>query len=79
MGFNHMKSRGIDFEELKSQLEEAIDIIDKVCDKVEEMEEEFGERDSGGMGGRGGSYNERDGYMRRDNGDFGERRGRRGR
>ena len=79
MGFNHMKSRGIDFEELKSQLEEVIETLDKVCDKIEEMEEEFGERDGGGGGGmsnRGGSYNERDAYMR---GEYSERRGRRGR
>lgn len=79
MGFSHMKSRGMDLEELKSQLEEVIETLDKVCDKIEEMEEEFGERDGGGGGGmsnRGGSYNERDAYMR---GEYSERRGRRGR
>ena len=78
MGFNHIKGKGKDFESFKSELEDAIEILEELCDKVEEMEEEFGERDGGGgMSNRGGSYGERDTYMR--GGEYGERRGRRGR
>ncbi len=80
MGFNHIKGKGKDFESFKSELEDAIEILEELCDKVEEMEEEFGEREGGGGGGtsnRGGSYGERDTYMR--GGEYGERRGRRGR
>ena len=79
MGFNHIKGKGKDFESFKSELEDAIESLEELCEKVEEMEEEFGERDGGGGGGmsnRGGSYNERDAYMR---GEYSERRGRRGR
>lgn len=79
MGFNHIKSKGKDFESFKSELEDAIEILEELCEKVEEMEEEFGEREGGGGGGtsnRGGSYGERDTYMR---GEYSERRGRRGR
>ena len=77
MGFNHIKTKGQDFESFKAELEDAI----------EEMEEQFGERDGGNMGGnRGGGrsgnrggYGERDDYMRYDGVDYGERRGRRNR
>ena len=87
MGFNHIKGKGKDFESFKSELEDAIEILEELCDKVEEMEEEFGERDGGGgMGNRGGGrsgnrggYGERDDYMRYDGVDYGERRGRRNR
>jgi hypothetical protein len=87
MGFNHIKTKGQDFESFKAELEDAIEILEELCDKVEEMEEQFGERDGGNMGGnRGGGrsgnrggYGERDDYMRYDGVDYGERRGRRNR
>lgn len=87
MGFNHMKSKGQDFESFKAELEDVIETLEELCDKVEEMEEQFGERDGGNMGNRGGGrsgsrggYGERDDYMRYDGGvDYGERRGRRNR
>ena len=75
MGFNHIKNKGQDFESFKSELEDAIEILEELCDKVEEMEEQFGERDGGNRGG----YGERDDYMRYDGVDYGERRGRRNR
>lgn len=79
MGFNHIKTKGQDFESFKSELEDAIEILEELCDKVEEMEEQFGERDGGNMGGNRGGYGERDDYMRYDGVDYGERRGRRNR
>ena len=79
MGFNHIKTKGQDFESFKAELEDAIEILEELCDKVEEMEEQFGERDGGNMGGNRGGYGERDDYMRYDGVDYGERRGRRNR
>ena len=48
MGFNMIRERshkGNDFEKFKSRLEKIVELAEKLCDDVEEMEEEFGERD----------------------------------
>ncbi len=83
MGFNHIKGKGKDFESFKSELEDAIEILEELCDKVEEMEEEFGERDGGGSsgggmsnrgGGRsGGGMSNRGGGRSGNRGGYGER------